>query len=340
MVPAVELAEVADDYLMASTQDHGTMAGRAIVRTATVADYLADPSFAKEEDLYIEDTPWENFDPLWGEENSASDDPRIGEALYSDNQWGMTIDLNACTGCNACVVACQAENNVPVVGKDQVSRGREMHWLRMDRYYVGTDVSEPGMVSMPMMCVHCENAPCEQVCPVNATAHSPDGLNEMTYNRCIGTRYCANNCPYKVRRYNFYNWTKHLPAEVQMQSNPYVTVRYRGVMEKCTFCVQRIRQAQQNAHIESEPLPRDAVQTACQQACAANAIVFGDLNDAGSAVSRSKESPRNYAVLAELAVKPRLTYLARLRNPHPNLPTPYDTVEEGHGPAAGADAHA
>ncbi len=314
-----DIDEIADDYLLASTQDHGSMEGREIVRVGTLAEYQADPEFAKIRDLYVEDTPWENFDPLWGEENSASDDPRLSEALYSDNQWGMTIDLNACTGCNACVVACQAENNVPVVGKDQVSRGREMHWLRLDRYYVGADETDPGMVQQPMMCVHCENAPCEQVCPVNATAHSPDGLNEMTYNRCIGTRYCANNCPYKVRRYNFYNWTKSIPLEVQMQSNPYVTVRYRGVMEKCTFCVQRIRQTQQYAHIENEPIADGAVRTACQQACPAEAIVFGDLRNRDSQVLKSKQSPRNYAVLAELAVKPRLTYLARLRNPSPAL---------------------
>ncbi|MGB3544244.1 4Fe-4S dicluster domain-containing protein, partial [Rubrivirga sp.] len=328
--------EVADDYLIASTQDHGTMQGRLILRMATVDEYTADPEFAKDRNHYVEDTPWENFDPLWGEENSASNDPRLGDWIYSENQWGMTIDLNACTGCNACVVACQSENNVPVVGKDQVSRGREMHWLRLDRYYVGTDESDPAMVSMPLMCVHCENAPCEQVCPVNATAHSPDGLNEMTYNRCVGTRYCANNCPYKVRRYNYYNWTKTLPLEVQMQSNPYVTVRYRGVMEKCTFCVQRIRQTQAYNHAQNSGLPVSeqnfriedgSLQTACQQACASNAIVFGDLNDRTSAVARSKESPRNYALLAELAVKPRLTYLARLRNPHPGLATPYDTVK-------------
>ena len=330
---------MADDYLLASTQDHGSMEGRAIVRVGTLAEYAADREFAKERDHYVEETPWENFDPLWGEENSASDDPRLGQALYSDNQWGMTIDLNACTGCNACVVACQAENNVPVVGKDQVARGREMHWLRLDRYYVGSDETDPGMVSQPMMCVHCENAPCEQVCPVNATAHSPDGLNEMTYNRCIGTRYCANNCPYKVRRYNFYNWTKTIPLEVQMQSNPYVTVRYRGVMEKCTFCVQRIRQTQKYAHIEGEPLEDGAVRTACQQACPAQAIEFGDLRNQQSRVARAKENPRNYAVLAELAVKPRLTYLARLRNPSPALAA-LDTRFDSHDAHGAEESHA
>ena len=329
-LPGVDIEAEDADYLLASTQDHGSMEGREIVRYASVAEYREDPRFAQLEDAYVEDIPWEQFEPLWGEQNSASDDPRIGNALYSDNQWGMTIDLNACTGCNACAVACQSENNIPVVGKDQVSRGREMSWLRMDRYYVGEDENDPGMVSMPMMCVHCENAPCEQVCPVNATAHSPDGLNEMTYNRCVGTRYCANNCPYKVRRYNYYNWTKTLPLEVQMQSNPYVTVRYRGVMEKCTFCVQRIRQTQQYAHINDEPLQDGQVQTACQQACAADAIVFGDLRDPNSAVARSKQSPRNYALLAELAVKPRLTYLARLWNPHPALAatSPYAKRDE------------
>jgi molybdopterin-containing oxidoreductase family iron-sulfur binding subunit len=314
---------VSDGYLLASTQDHGSMEGRAIVRVGTVDKYTSDPAFAQLEDKLIEETPWENFDPLWGDQNSASQDPRIADALYSDNQWGMTVDLNACTGCNACVTACQSENNVPIVGKDQVSRGREMHWLRLDRYYVGgeegQDEANVGVLTQPMMCVHCENAPCEQVCPVSATVHSPDGINAMVYNRCIGTRYCANNCPYKVRRYNFYNWTKTLPQEVWMQSNPYVTVRYRGVMEKCSFCMQRVRKVQQYAHAQDRRIEDGEIVTACQQACPADAIVFGDLTNPNSAVSVSKQSPRNYAVLAELAVKPRLTYLAKLRNPNPVL---------------------
>ncbi len=320
------------DFQVVTTQDHGSMEGRAIVRMQEVAEYLNTPRPFDAEHL-IEDTPWEDFPPLWGTENSASeqmleDEPNL---MYAEQQWGMTVDLNSCSGCNACVVACTSENNVPVVGKDQVGRGREMHWLRLDRYYVGGETDDrPGMVTMPMMCQHCENAPCEQVCPVAATVHSPDGTNAMVYNRCIGTRYCANNCPYKVRRYNFYNWTKTLPVEVQMQQNPNVTVRYRGVMEKCSFCIHRVRRVQQYAHIEDRPLADGEVLTACQQACPSNAIVFGDLKDPNSAVSQSKRSSRNYALLAELAVKPRLTYLARLRNPHPRLATPFDALDDGH----------
>ena len=314
------VTQVGAEYPIVTTQDHGSMEGRAIVRMQPLAAYQAEAYTFNEVPHLIEDTPWENFPPLWNEENAAGEDDRIDQAMYSENQWGMSVDLNTCTGCNACVTACQSENNIPVVGKDQVGRGREMHWLRVDRYYAGGEGSDrPGMVMMPMMCQHCENAPCEQVCPVAATVHSPDGTNAMVYNRCIGTRYCANNCPYKVRRYNFYNWTKTLPLEVQMQQNPNVTVRYRGVMEKCTFCIHRVRRVQQYAHIEDRPLADGEVLTACQQACPSDAIVFGDLRDPDSAVNRAKASNRNYALLAELAVRPRLTYLARLTNPHPTL---------------------
>ncbi|MEP0545392.1 MAG: TAT-variant-translocated molybdopterin oxidoreductase [Rhodothermales bacterium] len=331
VIPAAEVAIVSDGYQIATTQDHGSMEGRPIVRMASLEEYR-ETGFPRSEVKPIEDTPWEIYPPAWGEDDSPASDPRIGEAMYSDQQWGMTIDLNACSGCNACVVACQSENNIMVVGKDQVSRGREMHWLRMDRYYVSewTDdpfetegVGEygpsPDMVMQPMMCQHCEYAPCESVCPVSATSHSPDGLNEMTYNRCIGTRYCSNNCPYKVRRFNFYNWTKTLPLELQMAMNPDVTMRFRGVMEKCTWCIQRIRGAQRVAHIEDRGMNDGEVQTACQQTCPTNAIVFGDISDPDSLVSQMKRNGRRYELLEELNVKPRLSYLARLRNPNPTL---------------------
>ncbi|MFN3595808.1 MAG: TAT-variant-translocated molybdopterin oxidoreductase [Rubricoccaceae bacterium] len=329
VLPGVRVEKSRGGYLVASTQDHGSMMGRPIVRSATLEEYRADPEFAKLEHKYIEGNRWEQFDSLWGEENAASADPRIGGWRYAENQWGMTIDLNACSGCNACLVACQSENNVQIVGKDQVSRGREMHWLRVDRYYIGADEDNPGMVSQVMLCQHCENAPCEQVCPVSATTHSPDGLNEMTYNRCIGTRYCANNCPYKIRRFNFYNWTKTLPVEVWMAQNPNVTVRSRGVMEKCTFCIHRIREVQQYARIEGRAVRDGEVLTACQQVCPAGAIEFGDLRNEQSRVRRSHASPRSYALLAEYANRPRNLYLARLRNPHPSLAgqTPFDNPE-------------
>jgi molybdopterin-containing oxidoreductase family iron-sulfur binding subunit len=333
VVPAAEIA-LGDEYMIATTQDHGSMEGRPIVRMATLEEYRTT-GFPRSEVKPIEDIPWEVYPPAWGEENAPMSDPRIGEAMYSDQQWGMTVDLNACSGCNACVVACQSENNIPVVGKEQVAVGREMHWLRMDRYYVSertddpfetegnADLPSPGMVQMPMMCQHCEYAPCEQVCPVAATVHSPDGLNEMIYNRCIGTRYCSNNCPYKVRRYNFFNWTKTLPLTVQMAMNPDVTVRFRGVMEKCTFCVQRVRSAQRLAHIEDRGVNDGEVQTACQQSCPTNAIVFGDISDPDSLVSQMKRNDRRYELLEELNVKPRLSYLARLRNPNPTLAALY-----------------
>jgi MoCo/4Fe-4S cofactor protein with predicted Tat translocation signal len=297
----LRVAKTNETYPLSNTQDHSSMEGRPIVREASLEEYRKNPEFARE---MVEHPPLKS---LW-EEHSY-------EEGY---QWGMSIDLNACTGCNACSIACQSENNIPIIGKAQVKKGREMHWLRLDRYFSG-DVENPEMVHQPVACQHCENAPCEQVCPVAATVHDSEGLNVMTYNRCIGTRYCSNNCPYKVRRFNFFNYTKELPEVVQMVQNPDVTVRSRGVMEKCTYCLQRINEAKINAKNKDRFLEDGEIVTACQQACPTNAIVFGNINDPESQVVKEKSKERNYALLAELNIQPRTSYLAKLRNPNPDL---------------------
>jgi molybdopterin-containing oxidoreductase family iron-sulfur binding subunit len=313
---AVTVSKTGDEpYFFAQTQENDSTEGRPIAHEATLAEYRQKPNFPEL------DAPPPRALPLWE------------QADYSKgHQWGMVIDLNACTGCNACNIACMAENNVPVVGKRELWRGREMHWLRVDRYYVersdiGATAEDPAVISQPLMCVHCEEAPCENVCPVNATTHGPEGLNEMAYNRCIGTRYCANNCPYKVRRFNYLNWhndvvwkeTGGLPESLQMQQNPNVTVRFRGVMEKCTYCVQRIQSAKIRAKRELREVRDGEIRTACQQTCPSDAIVFGDINDPSSAATRWSRTDRRFGLLAELGTRPRTTYLGKVRNPNPEM---------------------
>ena len=388
------IRKTGETYVIATTQSHWSMEGRPAVREANLEEFIKNPDFAQE--MHDKEPPV--VAPLYP-------NPFDEAKKTAMQQWGLVVDLNACVGCGTCVVACQSENNIPIVGKDQVSRGREMHWMRIDRYYTSdpkaknnpslfdpnadmnlTDaeqqfaewIDDVQAVSQPMLCQMCEAAPCENVCPVNATSHDAEGLNVMTYNRCIGTRYCSNNCPYKVRRFNYFDynkrpisalkgpfyptplmhetdgkwdllsWFKHPDPSgmreedewdlIKMVKNPDVTVRMRGVMEKCTYCIQRIQQAEIAQKVKAGPsgdvrlkesegtIPK----TACQQACPAGAIVFGDISDPDSAVSKWKAQPRNYSVLGELLTKPRTTYLARVRNPNPAMPdyhAPYSTEE-------------
>jgi len=311
-----KLTPLGGHYKFALTQDHhaidkvgleaiGKRVGE-LVREGTHEQYQQDPDFVQH--------GGHELVSLWKE-----------VSYDGQHAWGMSIDLNKCIGCNACLVACQAENNVPVVGKEQVARGREMHWIRIDRYFRGSGAEDEDLqvVHQPVMCQQCENAPCEQVCPVAATVHTREGLNDMVYNRCIGTRYCANNCPYKVRRFNFFNNTKELDQPqrqlLQLAQNPEVTVRSRGVMEKCTYCVQRIQNAKIDARSEGRLIRDGEIQTACQQVCPTRAIEFGDLNKDTRVAKSHQQDPRAYGLLAELNVKPRTVYLARLRNPHPAL---------------------
>ncbi|WP_394847574.1 TAT-variant-translocated molybdopterin oxidoreductase [Pendulispora brunnea] len=306
-VSGVNIEKTGTTYDLTQTQDHDSMEGRPVAIDATLEEYRANPSFTQ----YRSANP--KTLPLWNRQDYSK-----------GHQWGMSIDLNQCTGCNACIIACQAENNIPTVGKTQVGRGREMHWLRIDRYFVGNDVADPQVALQPLACVQCEEAPCENVCPVNATEHSPEGLNDMAYNRCIGTRYCANNCPYKVRRFNYLEFQGDplygdMPETVKMQFNPNVTVRMRGVMEKCTYCVQRIQEAKINEKRTGKPLRDQSFTTACAQACPAGGIVFGDLNDPKSRVAELRKRDRSYALLADLGTHPRTTYLGKIRNPNKEM---------------------
>ncbi len=299
----LRLEKTGESYMLACTQTHGALTDRYPVRIGAIEEYRKHPNFAHDE-------PYEKAPPP-------------GHTLYPEfpsegYQWGMSVDLNACVGCNACVMACNTENNIAIVGKDQVFDYREMHWLRIDRYYHG-DPASPRVYFQPLFCVHCEKAPCEPVCPVEATLHTEEGLNAMVYNRCVGTRYCSNNCPYKVRRFNFLLYTDWYTDSLVLMRNPEVTPRARGVMEKCTFCIQRIEHAKIQAKLEDRRIRDGELVTACQQACPTDAIVFGDLNDPTAKVNRLKKSPLDYSLLGELSTRPRLTHMAKLINVNPEL---------------------
>jgi len=337
----VEVRPAGGQQQIVVTQEHHSMStitgDRPLAIDATLTEYRETPNFAQ----FREPTP--SLSPLWTQvDYSEPQPPPQGGTSYQPfptprapregapprYKWGMVIDLTTCTGCSACTIACQAENNISTVGRRQVALGREMHWIRLDRYFVGSDMDDPQVALQPVGCQHCEEAPCENVCPVNATAHSPEGLNDMAYNRCIGTRYCMNNCPYKVRRFNFLDWHGEIPDMERMRFNPNVTVRMRGVMEKCSYCVQRIQyariQARRDTHVEDGEIQERRIRSeevvpACQQACPSDAIAFGDLNDTDSEVHRLAHLDRHYSLLAAVGTQPRTTYLGKIRNPNPEM---------------------
>jgi molybdopterin-containing oxidoreductase family iron-sulfur binding subunit len=281
-----------------SLEGNEALGDRAIIRYATLEEFKANPDFASEGYTREKTDKAVTLFPNWE---------------YKDNAWGMSIDMNSCTGCNACILSCYAENNIAVVGKQQVRIGRNMQWLRIDTYFEG-DLAAPRAHFQPMACQHCENAPCEQVCPVGATVHTPEGLNTMVYNRCVGTRYCSNNCPYKVRRFNFLLYSDYETESLKLMRNPDVSVRSRGVMEKCTYCVQRISAAKIEADKENRAIRDGEIVTACQQACPASAITFGNINDGGSKVAKLRANKRSYQVLADQNTRPRTTFLAEVLN--------------------------
>jgi Fe-S-cluster-containing dehydrogenase component len=302
-------------YELATTQVHFSLQApsetkpRDILREYSVGEYEHDKDHLREEKAHLQKELHElSLYPEFDYKNQG-----LGYA------WGMSIDLNSCIGCNGCMVACQAENNIPIVGKEEVARGRSMHWIRVDAYFKGEEAKPEGPFFQPVPCMHCENAPCEPVCPVHATVHSAEGLNDMVYNRCVGTKYCSNNCPYKVRRFNFFKYNDWDTPTYQLMRNPDVSVRSRGVMEKCTYCVQRIQASKIKSELEGRPVRDGEIVTACQQVCPTEAIVFGNINDPNSKVSKLKALERDYGLLAELNTRPRTTYLAALRNPNPEI---------------------